>query len=68
MIILAILLPPLAVLLATKNPVKALINLLLWACLIVPGIIHALMVVSEEKNKKLLRESEQRIVEAQRNQ
>ena len=68
MIILAILLPPLAVFLASHNPAKALINLLLTLCLWIPGMIHALMVVSEEKNKKLLEQSEKRIINANRPQ
>jgi uncharacterized membrane protein YqaE (UPF0057 family) len=43
--IVAILLPPLAVLLAGK-PFQALLNLLLTLLLYVPGLIHALIVVS----------------------
>ncbi len=42
--LLAIFLPPVAVLIAGK-PFQALINLLLWALGIIPGIIHALFVV-----------------------
>lgn len=66
MIILAILLPPLAVFLATHNPVRAGINLLLTLCLWVPGAIHAVMTVNEAKQAKLLRQSEERIIKAQR--
>jgi uncharacterized membrane protein YqaE (UPF0057 family) len=43
--IIAILLPPLAVLLAGK-PFQAILNLFLTALLYVPGLIHALVVVS----------------------
>ena len=43
--LLAIVLPPVAVLLCGK-PITALFNLLLWALFIIPGIIHALIVVS----------------------
>ena len=43
--LLAILLPPVAVLLCGK-PLTALLNLLLWALFIIPGIVHALIVVS----------------------
>ncbi len=66
MIILAIVLPPVAVLLASHNPAKALVNLLLTCLLWIPGIIHAVMVVNEEKQKKLLAQSEARIIQAQR--
>lgn len=41
----AILLPPLAVLLAGK-PIQALLNVLLTLLLWVPGVVHALLVVS----------------------
>jgi len=43
---LAILLPPVAVLLCGK-PVQALLNVILWILGIVPGIIHACLVVHE---------------------
>lgn len=42
--LLAILVPPVAVLLAGK-PGQAVLNVLLWLLLIVPGVIHALLVV-----------------------
>lgn len=45
MYLLAILLPPVAVLMCGK-PVQALLNVVLWICGIIPGIIHALLVVS----------------------
>ena len=61
MYLLAILLPPVAVLLAGK-PVQAVINLLLTLLLWVPGVIHALMVVSEKKADKRA----QRLSEADR--
>ena len=48
MYLLAVLLPPLAVLICGK-PVQALINLLLCLLLYIPGIIHAVMVVNEYK-------------------
>lgn len=44
--IVAILLPPLAVLL-TGRPFQALLNLLLTLLLYLPGLIHALVVVSD---------------------
>jgi uncharacterized membrane protein YqaE (UPF0057 family) len=46
--LLAIVLPPVAVLLAGK-PGAALLNCLLTLCLWIPGVIHALLVVSESK-------------------
>lgn len=47
--LLAIILPPVAVLLAGK-PVQALLNCLLTLCLWIPGVIHALLVVNEKKS------------------
>ena len=44
----AILCPPLAVLLAGK-PVQAVLNLILTIFLYVPGLIHALFVVHDRK-------------------
>lgn len=43
--LLAILLPPLAVLLCGK-PIQAFLNLLLTLCLWVPGAVHAVLVVN----------------------
>jgi uncharacterized membrane protein YqaE (UPF0057 family) len=43
--LLAIFLPPVAVLL-TGKPIQALINLVLTLCLWVPGVIHAILVVN----------------------
>ena len=57
MIILAILLPPVAVLLSTHNPARALINLLLCLLFWVPGVVHALMCVSEAKQGKMLKQA-----------
>lgn len=53
MYLLAIILPPLAVMLAGK-PFQAIINLALTCLFWVPGMIHALMVVSEFKANKRL--------------
>lgn len=49
--LLAIVFPPLAVLLAGK-PFQAMLNVVLCLFLWVPGIIHAFMVVNESKNNK----------------
>lgn len=59
--LLAIILPPLAVLLAGK-PGQALLNLGLTCLLWVPGVVHALLVVSshnaDKRNDKLIRAME----------
>ena len=46
--LIAILLPPLAVLLCGK-PVLAILNILLTLCLWLPGVIHAMVVVGSHK-------------------
>lgn len=55
--LLAILLPPVAVLMVGK-PGQALVNLILTLCLWVPGSVHAILVVNESKanarNKELI--------------
>jgi uncharacterized membrane protein YqaE (UPF0057 family) len=51
MYLLAILFPPLAVLL-TGKPIQALLNLVLCLFFWIPGVIHAFMVVNEKKAKK----------------
>lgn len=51
MFLLAIFLPPLAVLLEGK-PIQAIVNLFLCFCFWLPGIIHALFVVSEAKSER----------------
>ena len=48
MYLLAVLLPPVAVLICGK-PIQALINLLLCLIFYIPGMIHAIMVVNEYK-------------------
>lgn len=49
--LIAILLPPLAVLLAGK-PVQAVLNFFLTLAFWVPGVIHAILVVNEHKADK----------------
>ncbi|NHN30654.1 YqaE/Pmp3 family membrane protein [Paenibacillus agricola] len=51
MYLLAVLLPPVAVLLSGK-PIQAVLNLILTLCFWLPGVIHAIMVVSEAKSNK----------------
>ncbi len=57
MILLAIIFPPLAVLLCGK-PIQALLNVFLTLLLWVPGIIHAVMVVNahnaDKRNQALI--------------
>jgi uncharacterized membrane protein YqaE (UPF0057 family) len=48
MYLLAVLLPPVAVLICGK-PIQALVNLLLCLIFYIPGMIHAIMVVNEYK-------------------
>ena len=57
MYLLAVLLPPVAVLICGK-PIQALINLILCFIFYIPGMIHAIMVVNEYKaNKRAERQS-----------
>ena len=49
--LLAIVLPPVAVLM-TGRPLSALLNCFLTLLLWIPGIIHAMMIVSEHKADK----------------
>ena len=51
MYLLAVIFPPLAVLLCGK-PIQALLNLLLCILFYIPGLIHALCVVSAKKADK----------------
>lgn len=51
MYLLAILLPPVAVLICGK-PFQALINFILCLCFYFPGAIHAIMVVKEKKDNE----------------
>jgi uncharacterized membrane protein YqaE (UPF0057 family) len=46
--LIALLCPPLAVLLCGK-PGKALLNCLLCLCFLVPGVIHAILLVADHK-------------------
>ena len=51
MLFLAFVLPPLAVLLCGK-PATALLNLLLTCLFWIPGVIHAIAVVSDYRNER----------------
>ena len=51
MYLLAIILPPVAVLFCGK-PFQAILNLLLTCLFWIPGVIHAVLVVKEKKDEK----------------
>ena len=57
MFLLAIVLPPVAVLLCGK-PIQAVLNLFLTMCLWIPDVVHAFMVVSarnaDKRNDRLI--------------
>lgn len=63
MLILAILLPPLAVLLCGR-PIQAVLNFCLTLCFWIPGMIHAIMVVNDSaanrRNKQLIKALKER--------
>jgi uncharacterized membrane protein YqaE (UPF0057 family) len=69
-ILLAILLPPVAVLICGK-PVQAVINFFLTLCFWIPGMIHAILVVNgrnaDRRQKELLlaQEAQRRAIEEQ---
>lgn len=65
MYLIAILFPPLAVLLSGR-PIQALINVGLCCLLWIPGIIHAIMVVSDRKAEKRNDKMIRAMVRAQR--
>lgn len=51
--LLAIVCPPLAVLF-TGKPIQAILNLVLTLIFWIPGVIHAMFIVLDHKNKKRL--------------
>jgi len=51
--VLAVIFPPVSLLMIGK-PLKALINLVLWCCFIIPAIIHAMFVIDDYREKKYL--------------
>lgn len=53
--LIAILFPPLAVLLAGK-PIQAVLNLVLTLFFYVPGLIHAILVVHDKKADKRMKQ------------
>lgn len=67
MYFIAVLFPPLAVLLCGK-PIQALLNCVLTLCLWIPGIIHACMVVSQYYADKNTARIERAILKSGRTQ
>ncbi len=63
--LLAIILPPVAVLLCGK-PFQAILNLLLTLCFWIPGMLHALFVVNSHLADKRIEELAKAIARAQR--
>ena len=64
--LLCIIFPPLAVLLVGK-PIQALLNLVLCCFFWIPGIIHALLVVSEKKADNRAKRQAKMIAEHNKN-
>jgi len=64
MYLLAILLPPVAVLFCGK-PIQALLNVLLTLLFWFPGAIHALLVVKERKDDKRMQKQAMLIIAGQ---
>lgn len=63
--LLAILLPPVAVLLVGQ-PIQALLNFLLCLFFYIPGVIHAILIVKDKKDEKRMRKQAELIAKAQR--
>jgi uncharacterized membrane protein YqaE (UPF0057 family) len=63
---LALLLPPLAVLLAGGRPFQALLNCGLTLLGWIPGVVHAFLVVGEYKADKRMERATRQQIEAQR--
>jgi uncharacterized membrane protein YqaE (UPF0057 family) len=61
--LLAILLPPVAVLTAGFRPISFVFSILLTLCLWVPGIVHAILVVNEHKADKRMSRQTKAIIE-----
>lgn len=64
--LIAILFPPLAVLLAGK-PIQAVLNLILTLFFYVPGLIHAILVVHDKKADKRMKQQASLIAKAKQN-
>ncbi|MFE0508133.1 YqaE/Pmp3 family membrane protein [Peribacillus butanolivorans] len=64
--LIAILFPPLAVLLAGK-PIQTVLNLILTLFCYVPGLIHAILVVHDKKADKRMKQQAAIIAQSKRN-
>ncbi|MFD4932369.1 YqaE/Pmp3 family membrane protein [Peribacillus butanolivorans] len=64
--LIAILFPPLAVLLAGK-PIQAVLNLILTLFFYVPGLIHAILVVHDKKADKRMKQQAAIIAQSKKN-
>ncbi|HZW68669.1 MAG TPA: YqaE/Pmp3 family membrane protein [Pseudogracilibacillus sp.] len=67
MYLLAIVLPPLAVLLVGR-PLQAVLNLILTLFFWLPGAIHAILLVHEKKADKRMKKQAKMIAKHRRNQ
>jgi uncharacterized membrane protein YqaE (UPF0057 family) len=63
---LAIILPPLAVLMAGGRPFQALLNCVLTLFGWIPGVVHAFLVVGEYKADQRMEHATRQQIEAQR--
>ncbi|MBT2606731.1 YqaE/Pmp3 family membrane protein [Peribacillus frigoritolerans] len=63
--LIAIIFPPLAVLLAGK-PIQAVLNLVLTLFFYVPGLIHAILVVHDKKADKRMKQQAAFIAKSKR--
>ena len=63
--LLAIILPPVAVLTAGFRPFSFILSILLTLCFWIPGIIHAILVVGERKADKRMAKQTKAIIKAQ---
>ncbi|WP_342577736.1 YqaE/Pmp3 family membrane protein [Psychrobacillus sp. FSL K6-2843] len=66
MYFLAVFLPPVAVLLSGK-PIQALLNFVLTLFFWIPGIIHAVLVVKDNKDNKRMKQQAEIIANAHKN-
>lgn len=55
--LMALIFPPIAVLMCGK-PGQAFLNLILWLCMIIPGVVHGFLVVNQynadKRHKEML--------------
>lgn len=66
--ILAIIFPPLAVLLSGFRPISFIFSIVLTMLLWIPGIIHAILVVNDHKANKRVKKQTKKLIKAQKAQ